>query len=167
MGTPTVRVIRSARRRRTISARIRGGVIEVLLPEGMSDREERHWIEVMTRRLSRRRRAPSDRELARRAAELSARHFGAELVASSVRWVDNQSSRWGSCTPETGSIRLSTRMRGFPDWVVDYVLVHELAHLRYQGHGPRFWALVARYPLTERARGYLLAKGGEEAGEAD
>ena len=42
-----------------------------------------------------------------------------------------------------------------PSWVLDYVLVHELAHLRVPGHGPKFWALVDRYPRTERARGYL------------
>ena len=52
-------------------------------------------------------------------------------------------------------------MREFPGWVIDYVLVHEVAHLRYAGHGPRFWSLVQRYPLAERARGYLIAKGGE------
>ena len=52
-------------------------------------------------------------------------------------------------------------MREFPAWVVDYVLVHELAHLRYCSHGPRFWSLVARYPLAEPARGYLIAKGGD------
>ena len=42
-----------------------------------------------------------------------------------------------------------------PDWVLDYVLVHELAHLVVPGHGPQFWSLVDRYPRTERARGYL------------
>jgi hypothetical protein len=78
-----------------------------------------------------------------------------------VRWSDQQTSRWGSCTIDTGAIRLSSRMREFPAWVVDYVLVHELAHLRYRSHGPRFWSLVARYPLAERARGYLIAKGGD------
>jgi predicted metal-dependent hydrolase len=157
-------VIRSPRRRRTISARRRGGAIEIRLPEGMSGAEEARWIERMTRRL-RRRPSPGDADLMLRAEQLSARHFAGDLMPSSVRWSEQQSRRWGSCTTDTGAIRLSARMRDFPAWVVDYVLVHELAHLRYRSHGPRFWSLVARYPLAERARGYLIAKGGE--GEAD
>jgi hypothetical protein len=72
-----------------------------------------------------------------------------------VRWVDNQGSRWGSCTPSDRTIRLSSRLQGMPPWVVDYVLLHELAHLAVPGHGPRFWALLEAYPRTERARGYL------------
>jgi predicted metal-dependent hydrolase len=58
-----------------------------------------------------------------------------------------------------GSIRLSDRMARFPDWVIDYVVVHELAHLVEPNHTSEFWALVSSYPLTERARGFLLAKG--------
>jgi hypothetical protein len=77
------------------------------------------------------------------------------MQPSSVRWVGNQRARWGSCTPSDGSIRISTRLRGLPSWVVDYVLVHELVHLRIPGHGPDFWVLVDRYPRAERARGYL------------
>lgn len=64
-------------------------------------------------------------------------------------------ARWGSCTPSTGAIRLSTRLAAFPDWVVDYVIVHELAHLLEPGHDKRFWAWVDRYPKAERAKGYL------------
>ena len=157
-------VIRSARRRRTISAQRRGGAIEIRLPAGMSSAEEARWIERMTRRL-RRRPAPGDADLMQRSQQLSSRYLGGELKPTSVRWSDQQTTRWGSCTIDTGAIRLSSRMREFPSWVVDYVLVHELAHLRYRSHGPRFWSLVARYPLAERARGYLVAKGGE--GEAD
>jgi predicted metal-dependent hydrolase len=153
-------VIRSPRRRRTISARRRGQGIEIRLPAGMSAQEEAKWIERMTKRL-RRRPAPGDDDLMRRADGLSRRHFGGELQPVSVRWSDQQTSRWGSCTIDIGAIRLSSRMREFPAWVVDYVLVHELAHLRYRSHGPRFWSLVARYPLAERARGYLIAKGGD------
>jgi predicted metal-dependent hydrolase len=130
----------------------------------MSGAEEARWIERMTRRL-RRRPPPGDADLTLRAEQLSGRHFAGELKPSSVRWSEQQSRRWGSCTTDTGAIRLSARMRDFPAWVVDYVLVHELAHLRYRSHGPRFWSLVARYPLAERARGYLIAKGGD--GEAD
>ena len=159
--SPPVVVIRSWRRRRTISARQRGDTIEIRLPAGMSAAEEDRWIERMTRRLSRSRRPVGDDELERRARSLSTRFFDGSLSASSVRWSENQATRWGSCTIDTGTIRLSARLREFPQWVVDYVLVHELAHLRYRSHGPRFWSLVNRYPLTERARGYLIAKGGE------
>ena len=42
-----------------------------------------------------------------------------------------------------------------PGWVVDYVLVHELAHLLESGHTPQFWAWVDRYPRAEKAKGYL------------
>ena len=42
-----------------------------------------------------------------------------------------------------------------PDWVIDYVLLHELAHLVVPSHSPAFWTLLSRYPKTERARGYL------------
>jgi predicted metal-dependent hydrolase len=101
------------------------------------------------------RRRPGDDDLERRAAALSARWLEGRARPASVRWTTRQASRWGSCTPADGTIRLSTRLQGMPDWVVDYVLVHELAHLLQPGHGPEFWALVERYPRTERARGYL------------
>ena len=156
-----LRVVRSARRRRTISARRRDGVIEVIVPLGMHASEEAMWVNRMRRRIERAEAGPSDEGLARRAQALSRKYFAGELRPVSVRWSEQQQQRWGSCTVDTGSIRLSARMQKFPAWVVDYVLVHELAHLRYQSHGPRFWSLVNRYPLTERARGYLIAKGGE------
>lgn len=98
---------------------------------------------------------PSDAELLARAQRLSRDYFGGRAVAASVRWVDNQRSRWGSCTVDDASIRLSARMRGMPDYVIDYVLVHELAHLLEPGHNARFWKLVDTYPRTERARGFL------------
>ena len=157
-------VIRSRRRRRTISARRRGETIEIRLPMGLTTTEEAQWIERMTRRLQRGP-AQGDDDLMRRADALSRRHFGGELRPASVRWSDQQTSRWGSCTIDTGAIRLSSRMRDFPAWVIDYVLIHELAHLRYRSHGPRFWSLVSRYALAERARGYLIAMGGQA--EAD
>jgi predicted metal-dependent hydrolase len=70
-------------------------------------------------------------------------------------------TRWGSCTPSQSTIRISTRLAPFPDWVVDYVIVHELAHLEVSGHNDDFWRLVHRYPKAERAIGYLIAKSGD------
>lgn len=90
-----------------------------------------------------------------RAKELSARYLDGAAIPSSVRWVENQRHRWGSCTPDQGTIRISTRIRGMPAWVVDYVIMHELVHLLVPSHGPRFWTLVERYPRAERARGFL------------
>ena len=81
-------------------------------------------------------------------------HARAAMPAS-VRWVTNQNGRWGSCTPADRSIRISHRIQEMPDWVIDYVLLHELAHLVVPHHNARFWALVGRYEKTERARGYL------------
>jgi predicted metal-dependent hydrolase len=157
-GPPPVEVRRSTRRRRTVSAYREGETIVVLLPARMTRAEERHWVEVMTERLAARERRsrPTDTELLRRARSLAARYLDAGGVEpASVRWVDNQGSRWGSCTAEDRTIRLSSRLRSMPAYVVDYVLLHELAHLVVPAHGPAFWALLEGYPRTERARGYL------------
>jgi hypothetical protein len=154
-----VEVVRSKKRRKTISAlQVGDDLLRVSIPASCTKAEEQHWVDEMVKRFSKR--ALADKvDLERRAREL-ADHHGFPYP-SSVRWVDNQHARWGSCTPADGTIRLSSRMVAFPRWVIDSVLVHELAHLIETGHGPRFDALCARYPLTERATGYLLAKGLE------
>lgn len=160
-ATPPVEVRRSARRRRTVSAYRDGDTTVVLIPARFSKAEERRWVAEMVARLqardARRQRGPraSDEALLTRARQLSADLLEGRAEPASVRWVSNMASRWGSCTPTDGSIRVSERLRDMPGWVLDYVLVHELAHLLVPGHGPDFWDLVARYPRTERARGYL------------
>ena len=153
----TVEVRRSRRRRRTVTAYREDGVTVVCIPARFSRAEEAVWVERMLGRLADqdRRRRPGDADLARRAHDLSARYLGGVARPTSVRWATNQRSRWGSTTPAEGTIRLSTRLRGMPGWVLDYVLLHELAHLIEPGHGPRFWALLEPYARTERARGYL------------
>jgi len=155
-----VEVRRSARRRRTVTAYRELGRTVVLIPAAFSPAEERRWVAQMvaklqTREERRKRSLGGDDELMLRARALSAAHLDGLAEPASVRWVDNQHRRWGSCTPADRSIRLSSRLRSMPEYVVDYVLVHELVHLLEPGHDERFWALVARYPRAERARGFL------------
>ncbi|MBA2549955.1 MAG: M48 family metallopeptidase [Nocardioidaceae bacterium] len=152
-----VEIRRSRRRTRTVSAHREGEKVVVMVPARLSGAEEHRWVEAMLVRLERRerRRRPTDDELMTRAEELSRRYLDGQAVPESVRWVDNQQTRWGSCTIPDRTIRLSARLQGMPPWVIDYVLVHELTHLLVSGHGPDFWVMVERYPRTERARGYL------------
>ncbi|HEX6247679.1 MAG TPA: M48 family metallopeptidase [Nocardioidaceae bacterium] len=154
---PTVEVRRSRKRRRTVSAYREDDRVVVMIPARLSAEEEQEWVTTMLERLERseRRRRPSDAGLERRAIALSDRYLGGLAQPATVRWVDNQNSRWGSCTPADRTIRLSTRLRGMPSWVIDYVLVHELAHLIEAGHTPEFWGWVDRYPKAERAKGFL------------
>ena len=143
------------------------------VPAGWSADEEDRWVHKMVTRLDKgaARRRPGDEELQRRALELSRRFFDdvREMpVPVSVSWSDRQQRRWGSCTPAEGTIRLSRRLSGMPAWVLDYVLVHELAHLLVPDHSPRFWEHVERYPLAERAKGFLMgvASVDEQAPQA-
>jgi predicted metal-dependent hydrolase len=156
---PVVEVRRSPRRRRTVSAYRDGERVVVLIPAQFTGAEEREWVDKMVARLTaRERRGHTDVALYERAQQLAERYLPEHTHAATpmtVRWVRNQNGRWGSCTPADGSIRISDRIQGFPDWVIDYVLLHELAHLVVVNHNAQFWALVARYPRAERARGYL------------
>ncbi|MGH2788088.1 MAG: M48 metallopeptidase family protein [Actinomycetota bacterium] len=159
-----VEVRRSDRRKKTISAEIVGDALVLSVPARLSRAEEHEWVQVMGARLAERRRRDrlnSDGALIRRAAELADRYVDGVRPAD-ISWVTTQRSRWGSCSPEDGSIRLSLALSDYPGWVRDYVIVHELAHLIVPDHSGRFWALVERYPFTERARGFLIAKGMEE-----
>jgi predicted metal-dependent hydrolase len=154
---PVVEVRRSRKRRRTVAAYREDDKVVVLIPARLTRAEERQWVATMLDRLekSEQRRRPSDAGLKRRARELSVRFLDGRAKPLTVRWVDNQNSRWGSCTPSDKSIRLSRRLQGMPSWVIDYVLVHELAHLLEVGHTPKFWEWVDRYPKAERAKGFL------------
>jgi hypothetical protein len=156
-----VEVRRSDRRKRMVSARREGDTVIVFIPGWMSESEEHRWVDEMVARLERseaRRRSPGrtgDDALRRRSVELARRYLDGAAEPTTVRWVPPMRTRWASCTPADGTIRISERLRDAPAWVVDYVLVHELAHLLEPGHDERFWAWVRRYPRTERAMGYL------------
>ena len=166
---PTVRVIRSNNRKKTVAARLvdGGAVLEILAPAQLPDAELAPIIEKLRGRVMRQAERPArdrDQDLTRRAAELNRRYFDGKLKWNEIRYVTNQNFRYGSCTPAKGSIRISHRLLTMPAWVRDYVLIHELAHLREPNHGPGFWKLVNRYPLAERAAGLSDGDGAGERG---
>jgi predicted metal-dependent hydrolase len=158
----TVELVRSTKRRRTISARLDGNRLIVQVPAGLSPAEEQSWAEKLGSRIlaaRRRRELNDDGDLATRARELSSQLFEGRLQFADIRYVTNQQHRFGSCTPSQKTIRISDRVAKLPPWVRDAVIVHELAHLAEANHSARFWKLANRYPLMERARGYLMALG--------
>ena len=159
MSALEVRVIRSGRRTKTAQGRLVRGVLEVRVPAHISAAEESRLVEHFRQRIEQSR-TSAGIDLAERAERLARAH---DLPRpAQIRWVSNQEHRWGSCTPTQRTIRISDRLAGFPPWVIDYVIVHELAHLVERNHSPAFWRLVARYPLAERARGFLIAKGWDD-----
>ncbi|MEO6458047.1 MAG: M48 family metallopeptidase [Chloroflexia bacterium] len=172
-SNPPIEIIRSPNRTRTATARMVDGKLVIRVPANLSPEEERDLVDKLVPRVLKkeRRRAVGEGKLPnlkRRAADLNEKYFGGRLQVREIKWVSNQEKRYGSCTPATATIRISDRVATLPLWVLDYVLVHELSHLVEANHSARFWKLVAKYPLAERARGYLMAIGLEgDAGPDD
>jgi predicted metal-dependent hydrolase len=167
-GVMEIELVRGTRRRKHVEAVLVGDRLRVSFPRWMSLAEAQETAEELAERM-RRRVDPSSIDVAARGRKL-ARQYGFPRPKI-VRWSDNMSQRWGSCTPEDSAIRISSRLAAYPAWVLDYVLAHELAHLLIPNHGPEFDALVDRYPLAERARGFLIALDldpyeGDDAGWA-
>jgi len=160
-----VRIIRSEKRKKTISAEVRDGILVVRVPANISNDELQSHINSLRtrlkRRVSRRNVSQPDEDLEKIARDLNSKYFAGKLKWDSIRYVTNQNKRFGSCTPSAGTIRISHRLSSMPKWVIQYVVIHELSHLVELSHNKRFWKLVNRYPLTERARGYLMAVGLE------
>ncbi|MDO4412068.1 M48 family metallopeptidase [Cutibacterium sp.] len=162
-GRPEIIIRRSSRRHRTLSARMEGNSVLVMVPMSMrnaeQDRQVLELVDKVTRSQARRCSGPTSDELTRRARRLCRTHLeprvGHTIGLTSVRWVSNQNTRWGSCTPTTGEIRLSDRMIGFPAWVIDHVLAHELCHLVEANHTRQFHELLSGFPDAERAEGFL------------
>jgi predicted metal-dependent hydrolase len=155
-----VDVVRSQRRKRTAQAYMSDGKLKVMIPFGLAPDEEARLVESLVARVSRKV-SSTDIDLVQRARHL-ARTYGLS-EPSTIEWSDRQTTRWGSCTPAEGNIRVSNRLASMPRWVLDSVLIHEMAHLEQPNHGPKFKALVGRYELSERAKGYLIAMSEGQA----
>jgi predicted metal-dependent hydrolase len=150
-----IELVRGTPRRKHVEAVLVGDRLRVSFPRWMSQAQAMETAEELRGRMQRRLDA-SRIDVAARARRL-ARAYGFPRPRR-VEWSDQQHARWGSCTPDSRSLRVSTRLAAYPAWVLDYVLVHELAHLVEREHGRSFDALVDRFPLAERARGFLIAK---------
>lgn len=154
MDDMEIELVRGTRRRKHVEAVLVGDRLRVSFPRWMSIDEAQVTAQELAERM-RRRSDSAAIDVAARARRL-AREYGLPRPQT-VRWVDNMRQRWGSCTPDDSSIRVSSRLSAFPSWVLDYVLVHELAHLVVPSHGPEHDALVDCFPPAERARGFLIA----------
>ncbi|MFA7267610.1 MAG: YgjP-like metallopeptidase domain-containing protein [Candidatus Nanopelagicales bacterium] len=152
-----IEVRRSTRRRRSVAAHREAGVTIVVVPERMSVKQATEHALAMHARLLKRaaKTKVSDEQLLERALALRARYLPSVATPSSIVWSTSQNRRWGSCTTTDGSIRLSARLQGMPQYVIDYVIVHELAHLEFANHGPDFNHFIDAYPQRERACAFL------------
>jgi predicted metal-dependent hydrolase len=160
-----VKVVRSPNRKKTIQAKIVGETLVVHLPLGMHSEDERKIIEEMKEKIEKKKQKKQinkDDYLIKRFNEFNHQYFQGKLKVNSIQFVTNQEWVRGSCTPNKCTIRLSHKLLEMPKWVLDYVIMHEMTHLVHPNHSKEFWAKVGDYKYTERARGFLIAKGMEE-----
>jgi Zn-dependent protease with chaperone function len=161
---PEVEIRASAKRKKTGTAHWAGSRIVVQIPVSLKGKARTQFVDDLVNRLITQRPqiAAGDVALEERARVL-AELYNDGIMASSVRWVSNQKSRWASCSPDTKEIRVSSRLTQCPEWVIDCVLVHELAHLQEADHGPEFYELANRHPRQDECglylEGYALGLG--------
>lgn len=154
---------RSARRKKTVSAHFSADTVILAVPQSATRREIEQWKTTLVPKIvakrdrARRnaRRRGTDEALWQMAHELSATYLNGRAQPTQVRWSTRQNTRWGSATPSTGVIRISTRLATVPDWVLETVVLHELVHLLEAQHNDRFWSLARRHPKASDAAQFL------------
>ena len=161
---PEVEVRASPRRKKTGTAHWSGSRIVVQIPARLRGRERIAFVDDLVMRLLTQRPQSSagDGALEERAAVL-ANLYNDGVIPGSVRWATNQQARWASCSPGSREIRVSIRLRQCPEWVIDAVLVHELAHLQEADHSAAFYEIANRHPRQGDSalflEGYALGLG--------
>lgn len=153
---PEVEIRASPRRKKTGTAHWSGSRIVVQIPARVRGRERREFVDELVERLltQRPQNAGGDAALEDRAHVL-ADVYNDSVMPKSVRWVTNQQARWASCSPASKEIRVSSRLRQCPEWVIDAVLVHELAHLQEADHSSKFYEIANRHPRQNDSELYL------------
>ncbi|KKL95313.1 hypothetical protein LCGC14_1855900 [marine sediment metagenome] len=161
-----VEVKRSKRRKRTISARLDGDIMYVYAPVDTPEKELHKIIKTFEKRFARRnlkRKLNRQHDLREVFSKLNKIYFDGKIRIESIEYVTNQQRRCGSCNYKKKTIRISHYLAHMPEWVRDYVIIHEVAHILEPNHSKAFWDIVYRYKLVERARGFLIAKGMEDS----
>ncbi len=162
MAVISVKVLYSSRRKRTVSAKLNGDVLLVMAPAAINKHRLEKIVDEFKDRFERKRVKDDlrkDRSLQEVAFRINKKYFGNTLKSFSIEYSTRQNRRYGSCQPHAREIKISARLKEMPEWVRDYVVVHEMAHLVEPNHGRAFHEIVNRYKLAERARGYLMAAG--------
>jgi predicted metal-dependent hydrolase len=169
----TVEILRDGRLRTRIHWEWNGNHVRIRAPRRVPQRQLDEHVAEIVKEVKRKRqmvRARADAELEARARQINRKYFDGKVSWHSIRWASNMQKRLGSCTvggPTDGDIRISDRVKGWPNWVVDYVVAHELTHRRYPNHSKEFWAYVNRYPKAERARGFIMGLAFQLGEDAD
>lgn len=162
-GEATVVVRRDGRLKKSARwLRQPDGTILLRVPNRLAKRQIKPLLDDITAQLAKQQRTAArrtDADLQARAERINETYFGGRIQWRAIRWVGNMQHRLGSCTnggSTDGHIRISDRIKSWPEWVIDAVIAHELAHRIYPDHSAEFWAfLQAAYPLTEKARGFI------------
>jgi predicted metal-dependent hydrolase len=155
-----VKIIRSRRRRRCVSARLVNDLLLINAPLLLPQERLNKIVSDFKLKFERRKlkiELDKEKNLLDLANTLNDKYFDNKLRIESIEYATNQNSRFGCCNYRTAKIRISHKIGLMPRWVRKYVLIHEMAHLIEPNHSRAFWDIVCRYKLTERARGYLMA----------
>jgi len=152
-----VKVIRSTRRKKSISAYRQAGAIVISVPARLSKSEVRQVIpEMVSKVLSLEAREKiGEEDLYKRSLELLTKYLPeCPVKPASVTW-RSMSERWGSCTTVDKTIRISDRLVGSPSYVLNYIIFHELIHLQVPNHDSDFYNYLGRYTEAAKAEAFL------------
>jgi predicted metal-dependent hydrolase len=168
-----VEVVRDGRLRSRVHWEWNGSRVRIRVPRRAPKREVERLVAEIVEEVKQRRarvRARADADLEAIARQINRSYFDSGVEWHSIRWVGNMRKRLGSCTtggPTDGDIRISDKIRGWPKWVIEYVVAHELAHRKHPNHSKEFWAYLGRYPKAERARGFIMGMAYQLGEDAD